>query len=81
MLDPDTAALLNQLGYDAGFIESLLSSAIWLTVVALVTAVPTGIIAERKGRSRTLWFLLALSIPLLPLLLVWLLPKLPEKTK
>jgi hypothetical protein len=49
--------------------------------VALVTAVPTGIIAERKGRSRTLWFLLALSIPLLPLLLVWLLPKLPEKTK
>ena len=81
MLDPDTTALLNQLGYDAGFIESLLSGAIWLTVVALVTAVPTAIIAERKGRSRALWVLLALSVPLLPLLLVWLLPKVPGKTK
>jgi hypothetical protein len=81
MLDPDTSALLNQLGYDAGFIESLLSGAIWLTVVALITAIPTGIIAARKGRSRTVWFLLALSIPVVPLLLVWLLPKLPEKTE
>ncbi len=57
MLDPNTTALLNQLGFDAGLVETLLSSAIWITVLAFVTAIPTGIIAKRKGRSRTLWFL------------------------
>ena len=77
MLDPQTTALLNQLGFDAGSIESLMSSAILFTVLTLATAIPTGIIAKRKGRSRTLWLLLALSIPLVPLLLVWLLPKVP----
>ncbi len=79
MLDPQASALLNQLGYDAGAIESLLTSAILLSVVALATAVPTAIIAKRKGRSRTLWLLFALSIPVLPLLLVWLLPKRPAR--
>jgi len=77
MLDPQTTALLNQLGFDAGSIESLMSSAILFTVLTLATAIPTGIIAKRKGRSRTLWLLLALSIPLVPLLLVWLLPEVP----
>jgi hypothetical protein len=55
----------------------MLSSAIWLTVLALVTAIPTGIIAKRKGRSMTLWLLFALSIPVVPLLLIWLLPAVP----
>jgi hypothetical protein len=45
----------------------------------LVTAIPTGIIARRKNRSRGLWLLFALSIPVLPLLLVWLLPALPSR--
>ncbi len=77
MLDPNTTALLNQLGFDANLVETLLSSAIWLTVLALVTAIPTGIIAKRKGRSRTLWLLFALAIPVVPLLLIWLLPAVP----
>ena len=77
MFDPNTTALLNQLGFDAGLVEALLSSAILLTVLALVTAIPTVILAKQKGRSRTLWLLFALSIPVVPLLLIWLLPALP----
>ena len=77
MLDPNTVALLRQLGLDAGSIEALASAVMVLTVLTLVTAVPTAIIAKRKNRSRTLWLLFALSIPVIPLLLVWLLPKRP----
>jgi hypothetical protein len=44
MLDPNTTALLNQLGFDAGLVETLLSSAIWLTALTIVTAIPTGIV-------------------------------------
>jgi hypothetical protein len=79
MLDPNTTALLNQLGFDAGLVETLLSSVIWLTVLSLVTAIPTVIVAKQKGRSRTLWLLFSLSIPLFPLLLIWLLPAVPGK--
>ncbi len=79
-LDPQITALLQQLGYDAAAIESLVFSAMLLTVMALVTAVPTAIIAKRKGRSRSLWLLFALSLPVVPLLIVWLLPKLPSAT-
>ena len=75
MLDQQTTALLNQLGFDPGLVESLMSGLIWLTVLTIVAAVPTGIIAKKKGRSRTLWLLFALSIPVLPLLLIWLLPE------
>ena len=78
MLDPNTIALLNQLGYDAGLVESLLSGVLVLTVVTVAAAIPTAIIAKRKGRSTTLWIVLALSIPVVPLLLIWWLPKLPS---
>lgn len=77
MLDPNTIALLNQLGFDAGFVESLMSSAILLSILALVTAIPTGVIAKRKGRSKVLWVLFSLTIPLIPLLLIWFLPEVP----
>jgi hypothetical protein len=77
MLDPNTTTLLNQLGFDAGLVEMLLSSVIWLTFLALVTAIPTVIIARRKVRSSTLWLLSSLSIPVVPLLLILLLPKVP----
>jgi hypothetical protein len=77
MLDPQTIALLRQLGVDPADLEPLLASAAILTVLMLVTAIPTAIIAKRKNRSRSLWVLFALSIPVLPLLLVWLLPALP----
>ena len=78
MLDPNTTALLNQLGYDAGTLESLMSGALLITVATLLAAVPTAMIARRKNRSRTLWLLIALSLPLEPLLLICLLPKLPD---
>ncbi len=81
MIDPNTIALLNQLGVDTSTIESLVTSAMLFTVLALVTAIPTGMIAVRKRRSRTLWLLFALSIPVLPLLLVWLLPAAPGTEK
>jgi RsiW-degrading membrane proteinase PrsW (M82 family) len=76
MLDPQTIAQLNQLGFDAGTLEPLMSGAIYLTVVTVIAAIPTAMIARRKGRSRTFWLLFALSIPVLPLLMVWLLPDL-----
>lgn len=78
MLDPNTTTLLNQLGYDAGTIESLMSGAILIMVATLLAAIPTAMIARRKNRSRTLWLLFALSIPLVPLLLICLLPALPR---
>lgn len=77
MLDAQTIALLQQLGFNAADLESLLASAAILSVSALAMAIPTGIIARRKNRSRNLWVLFALSIPVIPLLLIWLLPALP----
>ena len=50
MLDPQISALLVQLGYDPAAIEALISGAVYLTIVAVVAAIPTGMIAKRKGR-------------------------------
>lgn len=77
MIDPNTTAFLNQMGLNASSIESLLSSLIVLTVVALVAAIPTAIIAKRKRRSMAFWLVFALSIPVIPLLLICLLPRVP----
>ena len=55
-----------------------MSGALLFTAVTLLAAVPTAMIARRKNRSRTLWLLFALSLPLVPLLLICLLPKLPD---
>jgi hypothetical protein len=80
MLDPNTLALLDQLGVGAGTIESALASLAFLTVLTVATAIPTAIVAKRKGRSVAGWLFLALSLPVVPLLLVWLLPKLPGRS-
>ena len=77
MLDANTIALLNQLGINAADMESLLWGATLLTGLTVLAAIPTAIIAKRKGRSRGLWLLFALSIPVIPLLLIWLLPAVP----
>ena len=77
MLDANTVAQLNQLGISTGTIESALSGLIVLTVLSVVAAIPTAILARRKGRSVAGWLILALTIPVLPLLLIWFLPKLP----
>lgn len=79
MLDPQLTALLVQFGYDPKEIETLLSWALYLTTIALVAAIPTGIVAKRKGRSVAWWVIFSLSVPVLPLLIVWLLPN--DKTK
>lgn len=81
MLDPQTMELLRQLGIDPASLEPLLASAAILSVVTLAMAVPTAIVASRKNRSRGLWLLFALSVPVLPLLLVWMLPPLPPDPK
>lgn len=81
VLDPQTIELLSQLGLDPADVESLVFSAVVLTVLTVLAAIPTPIIAKRKRRSPTLWLLFALSIPVLPLLLVWWLPELPADPK
>jgi len=79
MLDPNTLALLDQIGLSADTVEAALASMAFLTVLTVVAAIPTAIVAKNKGRSGPAWLFLGLSIPVLPLLLVWLLPKVPPK--
>jgi len=79
MLDPNTVALLGQLGISADTVESALSALLWLTIVTVVAAIPTAILARKKRRSVSGWLILALSIPVVPLLVIWLLPALPAK--
>jgi hypothetical protein len=74
MLDPNTAALLSQLGIDPASVETAFAGLLWLTVISILAAIPTALLAKRKGRSVAGWLVFALSIPVLPLLLIWLLP-------
>jgi hypothetical protein len=74
MLDPQVSALLKELGYDPALVESLIRWSIYLTIASVLAAIPTGVIAKRKGRSVTGWVIFALCLPVLPLFLVWLLP-------
>jgi len=74
MLDPNTVALLGQLGISPETAEATAASMVLLTVLTVAAAIPTVMLAKKKGRSVALWLVFALSIPLLPLLLVWLLP-------
>ena len=74
MLDPNTVALLSQLGISPETAEAAVTGMVLLTVLTLAAAIPTVMLAKKKSRSVALWLVFALSIPLLPLLLVWLLP-------
>lgn len=74
MLDPNTIALLGQFGISPEEAAAAMGNLIMLTLLTVAAAIPTAILAKRKGRSVALWLIFALSIPLLPLLLVWLLP-------
>ena len=74
MLDPATLALLSQFGIDADAAEAAVTGLLVVTAITLATAVPTAMLARRKGRSVALWLVLALSFPAIPLLAVWLLP-------
>lgn len=78
VLDPQTIELLRQFGIDSASVDALVFSAVVVTVLTLLSVFPTVAIARRKRRSPTLWLLFALSIPVLPLLLVWLLPPIPS---
>jgi hypothetical protein len=79
MLDPQVTALLVQFGYDPKTVEALIEWALYLTIAAVVAAIPAGLIAKHKGRSVSGWVLFALSVPLLPLIIVCLLSS--QKTK
>jgi hypothetical protein len=74
MLDPQLSAQISELGIDPATIEVVVSGAVYLTIVSVVTAIPTGIIAKRKNRSSIGWVTFALCVPLLPLIIVWLMP-------
>jgi len=75
MLDPNAVAALAQFGISAETAEAALSSLLFLTVLTVVTAIPTGILAKRKGRSVAFWVVFALTIPVIPLLWIWVLSK------
>jgi hypothetical protein len=79
MLDQNTIALLGQLGISAEAIESALSALLFLTIVTVAATIPTAFLARKKRRSVAGWVILALSIPVVPLLVIWLLPALPAK--
>ena len=68
------SAQLAQLGFDPAVAESIIRWATYLTVASLVAAVPTGLIARRKGRSVTGWVIFELCVPVVPLLIVGMLP-------
>jgi predicted PurR-regulated permease PerM len=78
MLDPNTLALLSLAGISPETAESAVTGLALATVLSLVTAIPTVMLARRKGRSVAFWLVLALSFPLLPLLVLWLLPEIQE---
>ena len=81
MLDPQTLELLRQFGIDQARIHSLLLGSLVFTGVTVLSAIPTVAIARRKHRSAAAWLMLALSIPLIPLLLVLVLPALADPKK
>jgi hypothetical protein len=74
MLDPQLSDLLRELGYDPATVEAIARVGLYLTIASVIAAIPTGMIAKRRGRSVAGWVVFALCVPLLPLLLVWLLP-------
>jgi predicted PurR-regulated permease PerM len=78
MIDPNTLALLSLAGISPENAESAITGFALATVLTLVTAIPTVMLARRKGRSVAFWLVLALSFPLLPLLVLWLLPEIQE---
>ena len=81
MLDPQTLELLRQFGIDQARIDSLLLGSLVFTGVTVLSAIPTVAIARRKHRSVAARLMLALSIPLIPLLLVLVLPALADPKK
>jgi hypothetical protein len=74
MFDANTLVLLGQFGFSDEAAEAVASYLLVLTALTVIAAVPTAFVARRKGRSVAFWLILALSIPILPLVVAWLLP-------
>jgi ABC-type spermidine/putrescine transport system permease subunit I len=74
-MDSQIYSMLADLGFDRAMVDAMVSVLAIVTILTLLLAVPTGIIAHRNGRSAASWVIFALCVPLLPLVIVWLLPK------
>ena len=74
MNDQSLSTLLASFGLSPEMVESGLTAMVWITVITVVATIPTAILARQRGRSVALWVVFALSIPVIPLLLVCLLP-------
>ncbi len=74
MLSPEIAAILTRFGISAESLDTAIGSLFYITVITLLTSVATWLVAKRKHRSVILWVSLALSVPVLPLLILWFLP-------
>lgn len=73
----NTVAYMIQSGFMASFLDGRTSCLILLIALTVVTAISTSQVAKSKRRSVVGWVSLALAIPVVPLVLIWLLPILP----
>lgn len=76
MLEHSTVAHLIQAGFLASFLDGTTSGLIFFVALIATAAISTWRVAKSKGRSVFCWVTLALMMPLIPLVLVWLLPSL-----
>ncbi|MFA6313085.1 MAG: hypothetical protein WCV99_06515 [Sterolibacterium sp.] len=72
-----TVAFLIQSGFMASFVDAATSWLIILIALTIAAAISTCFVARSKGRSVVWWVALALAIPVVPLVFIWLLPILP----
>lgn len=74
----NTVAYLIQSGFMASFMDAATSWLIVLIALTIAAAISTCLLARNKGRSVVWWVALALAIPVVPLVFIWLLPVLPS---
>lgn len=67
-------AYMIQSGFTDSFVDGATVGLILLVALTAATAYPTWLLAKNKGRSAACWVSLAMAIPVIPLVLIWLLP-------
>ncbi|MCX7175006.1 MAG: hypothetical protein NT159_14030 [Proteobacteria bacterium] len=68
-----------QSGFMTSFLDAATSWLIVLIALTIASAISTRFLARSKGRSVVWWVALALAIPVVPLIFIWLLPVLPPQ--